>query len=442
MTTPDRGYGTNFRRAEEASNAQGISQAAVDWAFANAAKNPTQENKNIAKDIAAAQMQMRTDAANAKLTAQTGPTTYNQRVENAIKTNTQSGVDVNANPTSPATALTQQVGLIASGLPKQSEDLAKIIAEAESAIAGVNAAGAGVVAAGGSFTPVAPIAKPKTSPFDAASDAILAETLKSYGMEGVAQTIAQIRGEYPEISSDNLLLLLKNDTRYNTEYLKRFAGNAKLKAAGLPTLDDATYLKAEDEYKKIFTAYGATTLATKDYYATLIGNRMDAVDVTNRMNEGYAALKASPDVMNAFKQFYSAATDGDILAILMDEKTQLPIIKQKVAAAEIGGAALAQNLETSLAKANELVGLGVTRATAQAGYSTIAQALPTYEKLLEINSGKDVKTSDAQAKLEASKLKKDARAIAEEQSAIAMEIARFSGSAGRLASSNRASGLV
>ncbi len=34
------------------------------------------------------------------------------------------------------------------------------------------------------------------------------------------------------------------------------AGNVKLKAAGLPTLDDATYLKTEDEYKKIFTAYG------------------------------------------------------------------------------------------------------------------------------------------------------------------------------------------
>jgi hypothetical protein len=283
---------------------------------------------------------------------------------------------------------------------------------------------------------------PKTSPFDAASDAILANTLKSYGMEGVATTIAQIRADYPEISSENLLLLLKNDNRYNAEYNKRFAGNVKLKAAGLPTLDDSSYLKAEDEYKKIFTAYGATTLATKDYYATLIGNRMDAVDVTSRMNDAYGLLKASPWVMNAFKEYYSAITDGDVLALILDEKTQLPILTQKVQAAQIGGAALAQGLKTSLATAQDLQASGVTVAGAQAGYSTIAQGMTDYEKILEINAGKDIKTADVQAKLEASKLKKNASAIKEEQAAIGMEAARFGGSAGRLASKDRATGLI
>jgi len=283
---------------------------------------------------------------------------------------------------------------------------------------------------------------PKTSPFDAASDAILANTLKSYGMEGVAATIAQIRADYPEISSENLLLLLKNDNRYNAEYNKRFAGNVKLKAAGLPTLDDATYLKTEDEYKKIFTAYGATSLATKDYYATLIGNRMDAVDVTERMNKGYARIINTPGVKQAFQAFYSAATDGDILAVLMDPETQFPILERKVLAAEIGGAALAQGLKTSLATANELVGANVTQAAAQTGYSTIAQGMGTYEKILEMNTGKDVKTEDVQAKLEASKLKKEAKAIQEEQAAIGVEVARFSGGPGRFASKDRAQGLI
>jgi hypothetical protein len=261
-------------------------------------------------------------------------------------------------------------------------------------------------------------------------------------MEGIAATIAQIRADYPEISSENLLLLLKNDNRYNAEYNKRFAGNVKLKAAGLPTLDDASYLKAEDEYKKIFTAYGATTLATKDYYATLISNRMDAVDVTNRMNDAYGLLKQSPWVMSAFKEYYSAITEGDVLALILDEKTQLPILNQKVQAAQIGGAALAQGLKTSLATAQDLQASGVTVAGAQAGYSTIAQGMTDYEKILEINAGKDVKTADVQAKLEASKLKKDAKAIKEEQAAIGMEVARFSGGPGRFASKDRAQGLI
>lgn len=278
--------------------------------------------------------------------------------------------------------------------------------------------------------------------FDAASDSILAQTLTSYGLEGISATIAKIRGEYPEISSDQLLTLLKNDSRFNAEYLKRFAGNAKLKAAGLPTLDDATYLKAEDEYKKIFTAYGATSLANRDYYATLIGNRMDAVDVTDRMNLAYARLQATPEVKKAFQTYYSAVSDGDILAAILDPATQLPVLQKKVAAAEIGGAALAQNLQTSLATANELVGLGVTQATAQAGYATIAQALPTYEKLLEMRTGGDVAKSDAQALLEESKLKKKAKAIQQEQMVVSEEVGRFAGSAGRLASKNRAAGLI
>jgi hypothetical protein len=308
--------------------------------------------------------------------------------------------------------------------------------------AAASKAAADAASAAAAIPPNKATVTPKTSPFDAASDAILANTLKSYGMEGIAATIAQIRADYPEISSENLLLLLKNDNRYNAEYNKRFAGNVKLKAAGLPTLDDASYLKAEDEYKKIFTAYGATTLATKDYYATLISNRMDAVDVTNRMNDAYGLLKQSPWVMSAFKEYYSAITEGDVLALILDEKTQLPILNQKVQAAQIGGAALAQGLKTSLATAQDLQASGVTVAGAQAGYSTIAQGMTDYEKILEINAGKDVKTADVQAKLEASKLKKDAKAIKEEQAAIGMEVARFSGGPGRFASKDRAQGLI
>jgi hypothetical protein len=296
--------------------------------------------------------------------------------------------------------------------------------------------------------PPAPVVvKPVVSAFDAASDAILAQTLTSYGLEGVAQTIARIRGEYPEISSDNLLLLLKNDSRFNAEYLKRFAGNAKLKAAGLPTMADSDYLKAEDEYKKIFTAYGATSLATRDYYATLIGNRMDAVDVTDRMNLAYARLQATPEVKKAFQTFYSAVSDGDILAAILDPTTQLPILQKKVAAAEIGGAALKQNLETSLATATELQGLGVTQAQAQTGYATIAQSLPSYEKLLEMRTGGDVKKSDAQALLEESTLKKNAKAIEAQRVVVEEELNRFGGKPGNIgsksfASQQRGAGLI
>jgi hypothetical protein len=278
------------------------------------------------------------------------------------------------------------------------------------------------------------------STFSAAQDAILAQTLTSYGMQGMAAVIAKIRAENPEISSEDLLFLLKNDARYNSEYLKRFAGNAKLKSAGLPTLSDEEYLKAEDEYKKIFTSYGATSLANRDYYATLIGNRMDAVDVTQRLNLAYDRLQATPDVKKAFQTFYSAVTDGDILAAMLDPATQVPQLEQKVKAAEIGGAALAQKLDTSLARASELAAMGVTAAQAQSAYQTIGIKLPTGKFLSEISPEEGIKYTQTQAENIA--FKKSAADLLAEQRLTQKEINRFAGSSGRLASKDRAQGLI
>lgn len=276
--------------------------------------------------------------------------------------------------------------------------------------------------------------------FTAAQDAILAQTLTSYGMQGMAAVIAKIRAENPEISSEDLTFLLKNDPRYNSEYLKRFAGNAKLKAAGLPTLDDSSYLKAEKEYEKIFLSYGAKALANRDYYATLIGNSMDAVDVTQRLNLAYDRLQATPDVKKAFKTFYSAVTDGDILSAMLDPATQIPQLEQKVKAAEIGGAALAQKLDTSLARATELAAMGVTGAQAQTAYQTIGMKLPTGKFLSEISPEEGINYTQTMAENIAFK-KSAADKLAEERLA-GKEIARFGGSAGRLASKSRAQGVI
>lgn len=277
---------------------------------------------------------------------------------------------------------------------------------------------------------------------NAAKDRILASTMSAYGLEGIDKVIAQIRADYPEIGQEDLLTLLKKDPKYNSLYVKRFAGNATRMANGIAPLSDADYLTAEKEYEKIFKAYGTTNLANRDYYATLIGNRMDAKDVSDRIDMAYKVYKGNPAVKNAFNTFYGTVTDGDVVSAMLDPVAQVPLLEKKIRVAEIGGAALQQNLSTSLIKAQELEALGITGATAQAGYQTIAQGLPTYEKLLEMRTGSDVKTADAQALLEETRLKKNAKAVLAEQAAIGQEVARFGGSAGRLASKDRALGLI
>lgn len=246
-----------------------------------------------------------------------------------------------------------------------------------------------------------PIKKPLN--LQKALDDLLAGTLSAYGIVDIAATIARIRADYPEATSDQLLLLLKNDPRYNANYNARFSGNAMRKAKGLPTLDDATYLKAELEYEKVMKAYGLgkTSLATRNMYGTFIGNMMDLADVTGRIGLVYENLKASPEIEMSFRKFYPELSKSDIVAAFLNPEEQLPMLQKKVQAAEIGGAALTQGLASNLTDittkdtgysnvtggtigAETIRAGGTTAAAAKTAYGRIAEELPTAEKLSSI----------------------------------------------------------
>lgn len=275
-------------------------------------------------------------------------------------------------------------------------------------------------------TPVVPPADTAT-PL-AGGDAALANTLKSYGLEGIATTIATIRKENPEISSDDLLTLLKTDPRYNTAYLNRFAGNAELMKKGLPTLSDRDYLKAEKEYEKIFKAYDTGSLANRAMYAKLIGNSMDAVDVTERLQIGYDRLKADPFAEEAFRKFYPSLSKGDIVSAMLDPEEMLPALKRKATAAEIGGSALAQGLKTSQASAESLAAFGINKAGAQTGYRYIAQALPRGQFLAEIAPEENVKYTQGLA--EDITFRKNVEAEKKQAAIVGKELGRFGGESG------------
>ena len=310
---------------------------------------------------------------------------------------------------------------------------------------GASATG-GVNPVTGVTTPAVP-AVPAT-PTDtvlAGGDAALANILKSYGLEGVAATIATIRKDNPEISSDDLLTLLKTDPRYNTSYLTRFAGNAELMKKGLPTLSDRDYLKAEKEYENIFKAYDVTGLANRGMYAKLIGNSMDAVDVTERLQIGYDRLKADPNAEKAFRQFYPSLSNGDIVAAMLNPEEMLPALQRKATAAEIGGSALAQGLATSQASAESLAAFGINKAGAQTGYRYIAQALPRGQFLAEIAPEENVKYTQGLA--EDITFRKNVEAEKKQAAIVNKELGRFSGQSGNIgskafASQSRAAGLI
>ena len=285
----------------------------------------------------------------------------------------------------------------------------------------------------------------------------LFSSLSALGLEGLVDVLNNIRTLYPDINSEDALLLLKYDKRYNEPYLKRFEGNRKRMAAGLAPLDDATYLSNEAAYKKIFESYGLKQFANKERYANFIGSDIAPDEVAARVQLVYDRVQgALPQVSKALLQFYPELTTQDLMAYTLDPVNQLPVIQRKIQAAEIGGAALAQNLGTSL-QATTFTGAqaapysNVTRGTigvetmlkagtdaAEAAKASayIADVLPVSEKLSSIYADGYQQYGQLQAEQEAYLGSIEAKKARE--ALVGRERAEFSAAPGMLKSQSRA----
>ena len=280
--------------------------------------------------------------------------------------------------------------------------------------------------------------------------------LTAIGVEGLVEVMAEIRKLYPEIQSEDALNLLKFDKRFNVPYLTRFAGNKKLQDAGFAMLDDKTYLATEKAFNKVFTSYGLKQFANRDRYSNLIGNAVSADELAERVSTAYDRIvKGASETKTALNRLFPELSDADILAYAIDPINQLPAIQRKIQAAEIGGAALAQNLSIGLTQGpadisgytnvsrqglsvEQLQAQGIDLEEARKGYAAVAGVLPTAEKLSSIYGGSLQQYGRQQAEQET--FMKSAAAKAAREKLSAREIAEFSGEPGVLKSQRRATG--
>ena len=87
-----------------------------------------------------------------------------------------------------------------------------------------------------------------------------------------------------------------------------------------------------------------------------------------------------PLITSQLREFYNIG-QNDLVAYVLDPNQQFQKIERQVQAAEIGVAAARQGITAGVQVAEQLAAQGVTKAEAQKGYSTIADILPTAEKL-------------------------------------------------------------
>jgi hypothetical protein len=207
-----------------------------------------------------------------------------------------------------------------------------------------------------------------------------------YGMSALVEPLKEFIQD--GLSEAELTLKLRGTKAYED----RFAANKQRIANGLRALSEAEYISEEDKYQDVMRRYGLPetyysrgAMGRQEGFEKLIAGDVSPIELEDRISTAQKrVLNANPEVTQALRQFYPDITNADILAYTLDPKNAIENIKRKVTTAEIGGAAARSGLTTNVLDAEYLQRYGVTKETADQGYTTIAGGLQRGSQLASI----------------------------------------------------------
>jgi hypothetical protein len=257
-------------------------------------------------------------------------------------------------------------------------------------------------------------------------------------------------------SVDEALNLAIQEGRKNPalkEFTDRFKGIYDLQdkllkgvAVTVPTI--AEFIASEAKMGDVLNQAGLSSLNQQSYLGDIIGKGINVTEFTNRVNNVFLRIDQLPQQAKDFISGTFPTLDKTSLAkaILGGEKGAIQLSKE-LSGMEVQAAFKAQGLGVDTATGLDIASRGFGYQEALTGAGTVAQSLPTYEKLQEISSGKDVKTSQAQAELQGMVFNKSIVDSLRAQELASQEVGRFSAKSGNIgskafASQARGSGLI
>jgi hypothetical protein len=405
MTTPERSYGTNFRRAEEASNAQGTVREALLFAQENAKKNPTKENLAILAQ---------TNAARQETVA---------RQAQQIK-----AIDV------------QQIA----------RDTQNIVNTSNVAINDANAALAQV--AGSTPIPFVTTEKPSAAERTLAVDTFRNTLALFFGKDEVAKpwvnALYSVTSKYYISGStiDEAINLSVQDARNNPE-LKTFADRfkgiyalqdrlVKGEAIQVPTV--AEYFKTESAMGDVLRNAGMPDLANQEFLGGVLGLGKSVLEVTNLIDTTFKAIDDAPAALKKDLETFLnlGVSKTDVARALLTGKDGSAALNKKITEISTLSAAKSQGVTVDMSTAADIAARGYDYNKSLAGFGTVKR-LERGQMLGQI-SGIDFTQQDAIA----STFEDNVAAQQKIEKIGELEGARFSGRSGRLNSQSRAQGLI
>lgn len=242
---------------------------------------------------------------------------------------------------------------------------------------------------------------------------------------GLAALVEPLRGLIQKDVSPSEFAV---ELRQSEAYKNRFIANEGRLKKGLRVLTPGEYLRVEDAYRQTLRTYGLKQFDNDQYVRQFIENDISAAELSDRVATAVQRVQnADPAISRTLRDFYGIG-QTDLVAYVLDPNQQLQKIQRQVAAAEIGVAARKQGLEAGVTVAEQLAAQGITQAEAQRGYATIADILPTAEKLSQIYG--TTLEGYGQAEAEQEVFNTLASAQRKRQRLVGREIAEFSGQSG------------
>ena len=274
-----------------------------------------------------------------------------------------------------------------------------------------------------------------------AFDMIRAQLIQ-WGLGSLADTYISLAQK--GYKADEALNKLKYDTSinpatnkpWNAAYSVRFAGNVARQKQGLNVYDEREYLALEDSYADTLRRNNLNNLLSADpeknaaTFAGYMAKGLSATEFADRIDEVSTRItNLDPNIKKQFTTYYPGLSETDLISYVLAPENTLPVLKTKIAAAEIGASALQYGLgATSKGMAEDLARAGVTREEAQKGYERIAEYLPRTQYLAQIYDETGIKYDQTTAEEE--QLKGLASAKRKREQIREREEAAFLGSSG------------
>jgi len=207
---------------------------------------------------------------------------------------------------------------------------------------------------------------------------VLTDRFNKYGLGSLANKVKELAVDGATEATITIGL------QETDEYKMRFSANQDRIKKGLRVLTPAEYLNNEDGYRQVLRSYGLKQFDTDAYVKQFIANDISVPELSERVVTAVQRVQnADPAVAKTLRDYYGISS-ADMAAYVLDPNQQLQKIQRQVSAAEIGTAARRQGLEAGVAVSEQLAAQGISEAEAQKGYATIADILPTAEKLSSI----------------------------------------------------------